>query len=350
MLTANEVLQDKSISHSIDLVGYSNQVVGKIIALLNRADIDLVKQLEIELEKLPVNQFNIDRINQLLTSVRYLNQSTYANVSTELDSQLQALTAYELDYQQRVLSGVLPEAVAIVSVNPQQVHAAAMARPFAGRLLKEWVSGLETAKANAVRDAVRIGYIESEPLSKIVQRVRGTKALNFKDGVLEISRRNAESIIRTAINHTSNYANQQLADANSELLKGYKYSAVLDYRTTVICASRSDKFYALGKPKPAIPAHIGCRSRYLPVLKSWRELGLDADEIPESTKASLDGQIPASTNYEKWLRGKSKEIQEQYLGVEKARLFRENKLSLEKFVSPKGHVYSISQLRVKYNL
>jgi hypothetical protein len=34
------------------------------------------------------------------------------------------------------------------------------------------------------------------------------------------------------------------------------------------------------------------------VLKTWRELGIDADEVPQTTRASMDGQVPAKQTFE----------------------------------------------------
>lgn len=345
MPTANEILFDESIAHQIDLQGYSNGVVRKMLALLNRVDADLMQQITVALEKLPPSQFNIERLEALLTSVRALNSKAYADVSAELQTEIKDLIEYEAGYQQQLLTSVLPSQVAVNAVNVNQVYAAAMARPFQGRLLKEWLSGIEARRASSIRDAIRIGYVESQTTSEIVRRIKGTKALNYADGLLNTSRRNVESIVLTAVNHTANYANEALIEANSDVIKGYRYSATLDLRTTEICASRDGNVYKLGEAKPAIPAHIRCRSRYVGVMKSWRELGLNIDEIDGLTRASLDGQVPKETTYNDWLKRQSISRQNEVLGTTKAKLFRDGGLSLDKFVSKQGHVYTLDELR-----
>lgn len=345
MATANEILFDESVAHQIDLQGYSNGVTGRIIQLLNRVDADLMQQIAVAIEQMPPNQFNIERLERLLVSVRALNGRTFADISAELETELKSLTAYEAGYQQQLLTSVLPSQVAINAVNINQVYAAAMARPFQGKLLREWLDGVEAGRAASIRDAIRIGYVESQTTSEIVRRIRGTKALNYADGLLNTTRRGIESIVLTAVNHTANYANDALIEANSDVIKGYRYSATLDLGTTTICASRDGNVYPIGQPKPAIPAHIRCRSRYVGVLKSWRELGLDVDQITGQTRASLDGQVPRETTYNEWLKRQSIERQNEVLGVDKAKLFRDGGLSLDKFVSKQGHVYTLDELR-----
>lgn len=350
MPTANEVILNESVQHAIDLQGYSNNVVRRMLAILAKADVDLIQQLEISLNSLPLSQFNFERLELALLSVRDLNARAYASISSEVDGELQSLTAYEADYQKQLYASVLPSQVVISAVSVDQVYAAAMARPFSGRLLKEWMFGIEVAKASAIRDAVRMGYLENQTIGEIVKRVRGTKALNFRDGILEISRRNAEGVIITAIGHTSNFANNAFLGANSDVVKGYRYTATLDLRTTVLCAGRDGKFYALGGAKPAIPAHFRCRSRYVGVTKSFRELGIDLDELPPGTRQSLDGQVPSSLNYNDWLKKQSQERQDEVLGKSKAEIFRRGEVTLDKFVSKQGHTYTIEELRAKYHL
>jgi hypothetical protein len=83
----------------------------------------------------------------------------------------------------------------------------------------------------------------------------------------------------------------------------------------------------------------------VPVLKSFRELGLDADDFTPSTRASMDGQVPDKLTYSDWLGKQSEARQAKVLGKAKAELFRDGKLPLDKFVAPSGHVYTLDQLK-----
>jgi SPP1 gp7 family putative phage head morphogenesis protein len=343
MATANERLADAAVSHQIDELGYSNGVSRKIIALLNRVDRDIVTQLQIQLDKLPPNRFTVERLDQLLKSVYALNADAYTNISAELSRQLEYFTAYEVDYQQKLLTAVQP--VSITAISPSEIYAGAMARPFQGKLLKEWMTNLEEGKAALIRDAIRKGYVESETTAQIVKRVRGTKALAYKDGILEISKRNAESVVLTAVAHTSSFAQESVFEANSDIVKGLQYTVTIDLRTSDICMSRSGNLYPLDKPRPAIPAHFRCRSRYIPIVKSFRELGIDADDLTQTTRQSLDGQIPAKMTYNDWLKKQSASRQDEVLGVTKAKLFRNSEITLDKFVSRQGHTYTLPELR-----
>jgi hypothetical protein len=96
-------------------------------------------------------------------------------------------------------------------------------------------------------------------------------------------------------------------------------------------------------PRP--PAHIGCRSCIIPVVKSWRQLGIDADEVPAGTRASMNGQVADSITYPQWLKRQSVAVQNDALGVTRATLFRNGGLSVDRFVDKTGREYTLDELR-----
>jgi len=344
-MSANDDIADRAVSHQINLLGFGNNVAARIVSLLNKSDADLITQVILARERLGQGSFTVERLDALLAELRRVNSETFGKINAELLAQLEQLAAAELEFQQRTITQSIP--ATIVTVPAAEAYTAAMARPFQGKLLREWMAGLEASRAEAVRNAIRIGYIESETTDQIVRRIRGTKAAGYADGVLEISRRNAQAIVRTAVQHTASFTSERFFEANADIIKGFKYSAVLDTRTTLICASRSGKFFAIGKPRPAIPAHIGCRSHYAPVTKSFKELGLDTDEFSTSTQASMDGQVPADITYQDWLSRQSVARQNEVLGETKAKLFRDGGLKLDRFVDRQGREYTIDELRKK---
>lgn len=354
MPTANEKIQDASITHALELQYYGNGVINRMLKLLASVDADLFAQFNAALDKMPQSQFNIDRLDSLLASVREINADIYRQLSEQLDVELKDLVGYEAGYQQELFKNVLPVAVTFNAVNVDQVYTAALARPFQGRLLKEWMQGLEEGQALKIRDAVRIGYAESQAVDQIVKRIRGTRALNFRDGLLEISRNDARTVVRTAISHMASSTRDTLYKDNGDLIKAIQWHSTLDSRTSDTCKVRDGKLYTPVEHKPVGHknawiggpgrAHFNCRSVGVPVLKSWRDMGLDIEEITPATRASLDGQVPAELTYSAWLKKKPVEFQNDALGVTKAKLFREG-MPIERFVNNEGKSYTIEELR-----
>ncbi|MFY7239274.1 terminase small subunit [Enterobacter cloacae complex sp. IR5450] len=93
------------------------------------------------------------------------------------------------------------------------------------------------------------------------------------------------------------------------------------------------------EPNPA------CRSTETLIIKSWRELGIDIDEMDEGTRASMDGQVPAKTTYLEWLARQPAQRQDQVLGAERGRLFRAGEIDLADMFTDKGEWISLERLK-----
>ena len=123
-----------------------------------------------------------------------------------------------------------------------------------------------------------------------------------------------------------------------------EWVSTLDGRTTAICRAYDGKTFPTDSgPRP--PAHPSCRSTTIPVIKSLRELGIDADEVPNaSTRSSMNGQVSDELNYDRWLRTQKNTFQNEVLGRKKAKLFRAG-LKMDRFIDRKGNELTLDQLK-----
>jgi len=113
-----------------------------------------------------------------------------------------------------------------------------------GELLTDFIksfSGRETAR---VVDRVRQGVAQGRTNQELVRSVVGTKGRNFRDGILATSRRNAQSMIRTATQHVASSARLDVWEANPDVVKKYQWISTLDRRTSSVC------FTGLTTPRP----------------------------------------------------------------------------------------------------
>lgn len=361
MPSANRQLQDAAIGHAIDQRYYANGVVARVVAALNRQDARLAAALTEALERLPADSFTVERLEVLLQSVRELNAQAYRDAMAELQDGMRGMARAATAQQAAALEAAIPAAILarhpFVGVAWEQAYAAALARPFQGRLLSGWAENVEASRMAAVRNAIRTGYMDGLTTAQIVQNIRGTRALKYSDGILERPRREVEAVVRTALSHTAQTARGELYAANADIIKALKWDATLDTRTTPQCQIRDGKLYEVTTHKPighSIPwlggpgrIHWQCRSVDVPVLKSFRELGIDMDDIPEGTRSSLDGQVPGDTTYGEWLKRQSAARQDEILGPERAKLFRDGKVSFERFFDDKGRRLTLGQLLAK---
>lgn len=113
---------------------------------------------------------------------------------------------------------------------------------------------------------------------------------------------------------------------------------------SMVCASLDGQVFDIDTgPQP--PRHPNCRSSSIPVMKSWKEMGFNFKELPESTRASMDGQIPESMTYNDWLRKRSASEQDDILGKTKGKLYRDGGLDVQNFVDRTGSEMNLDELR-----
>lgn len=358
MATANEKLSDESLAHAIWVSQYSTGVANRMIKILNDSDAELTARLLVAMDTLDAESFTVSRLESLLVSVRALNRDVVQSMSESLSGELQELAQHEAGFQLSLFQFAIPDDVLalhpLVGISPDAVYAAAMARPFQGRLLSEWASSLEADRMTRITNTVRQGFLLSDTTEQIARKVRGHANRGYQDGALQMSRSNAGSIAKTAVGHLASTARQSFATANDDILKGKQWLSTLDNRTSKECRIRDRLKYTLdGKPiGHKIPylqgpgkIHFCCRSTETYILKSSDELGIAVGQISDSSRASMDGQVPADTDYQGWFSRQSFTRQSQIVGVTRARLIRDGGMSPDEFYNDRGEWLTLDQLR-----
>jgi hypothetical protein len=106
------------------------------------------------------------------------------------------------------------------------------------------------------------------------------------------------------------------------------------------------KRFKINDPKrPRYPLHLNCRCRYVPVTRSWRDMGFDIDELPPVARASMNGQVSGTETFETWLKRQSAAVQDETLGRTRGALFRRGGLKISRFVDQKGNQLTLDELR-----
>lgn len=364
MPSLNARLQDEAVDRQIDLLRYNRGVVLRMIAVLNRSDARLMAQLTEALMQLPAESFTVQRLESLLFSMRFVetNLEAYRAVFEAFEPDMRGLAGVEAGYQATALRAVVPAAVQlqfpIAGVTAEQVYATALSRPFQGRLLRQWAAELPGQRMALIRNAVRAGYVEGRTTAEIIRLIRGTRALRFEDGILARPRRDIAAVVQTALSHTAQTARQAFYDANGDLIKAVKWTSTLDSKTSPMCRVRDGlRYTADRKHRPIghkVPwgdgpgrLHFNCRSVSVPVTKSWRELGIDIEDMPPGARASMDGAVPADTTYGAWLARQSAARQDEILGPVRARMLREGRVRFDQFADDKGRWLTLAELALR---
>ncbi|WRQ11924.1 hypothetical protein vBSlqSZDD2_13 [Serratia phage vB_SlqS_ZDD2] len=358
MKTVNQNLQTEAVAHSLFVSRYASGEAARMVRFLDEMDGELEARLYVAVNRLPEGDFRLTHLQSNMKSLQKLTEDLYAKAFGAFGDDLLKATEYELDYNHRLFGKYLPDQILqdfpLAAVSPEQVYAAATARPFQGKLLSEWAEDLSDDRLARIERAVQAGYIAGETTDQIVRRVMGTKANGYADGVIEANRRNVKAVVRTAISHFAATARKKFAQANADLLTSLKWLSTLDGRTTPACQIRDGKSYTLdGEPiGHEIPygdgpgrLHFGCRSTELLVTKSWKDLGYNIGELKPATRASMDGQVPADTNYKEWLMAQPIARQIQVLGKTRVNAIKKGDLTFDQLYNERGMFLTLDELK-----
>lgn len=385
MTTANEDYLDAALRHQIGVRRYSSGLTKRIAKLLESADADLVKMLRDRLNRLegkPID-FTSQRWIALIRDIREARDSVLNEYRKISRKELSAFAALEAAKESSILLSSIPIEMSFAAVSADQLRAIVSSRPFQGRLLREWFKTLQAREASALKQALQLGMAEGQTTDQIVRAVAGTRSKRYTDGVLAITRRDAQAVVRTAVNHVSNTARSYVWEANSSIVSARIWTSTLDGRTSAICQARDGKGTTIaGQPLPEgvlpliprnarPPAHINCRSTMVAFIdgiglvgtrpavvdirnRRRREIDFRAQarregrSIKNIRKEWADkniGSVPSKTNYQDFLFRQSKEFQIEVLGPSRTKLFREGKVRLDQFVDRAGNELTLEQLK-----
>lgn len=381
--TANTELRDALIRHQIHLLRYTGYVRNRMNTILQQSEQELVERIQRDLQgftgvNTPKEWQRLQRLQKALTAIR---ANAWDDANKFLTEEMLSLADTEPAMLATTLNTVSPVIFETALPATRLIRAIATSRPFEGRILKEWADKMKQDDIRRVMNAVQMGMVSGETSTQITQRVVGSGLLKGADGVTEISRRQLQAIVRTAIQHVANSARDEFLRENADIFELEQFIATLDSRTTPVCRANDGKRFKVGRgPKP--PLHIACRSLRVAaingsfagdrpakpttekmLLKEYTEKNrlsvvTTRDELPRGFKTDFDkwarvrtrelvGPIPATTTYEPWLRSQSIAFQEEVLGKAKAKLFREGNLPLDRFVDRNGNELTLKQLAVK---
>ena len=220
-----------------------------------------------------------------------------------------------------------------------------------GAPLKAWWAKQAEDTAFKFSAQVRQGVAQGETLQQIITRVVGSEKKCIT-GVLDVSRRNASTLVHDSIMQIANDAKLAVYQENADIVKGVQWLATFDMHTCETCAAYHGAQWDLdgnpinGTTLPFItpPLHPNDRCVLTPVTKTYRELGIDIPEVTGLTRASDLGQIPTGTSFSDFLDRHSKAEQDKFFGKGKADLWREGKITLKDLVAQNGRPISLAQL------
>lgn len=359
MATTNELLQEELLRHQVDLLRFSKGLAARIVAILNRTEPELARVLKQRLERIgPITTPGPSTTRKLIITQRLIKATlapTWTTINELVRKELVSLALGEGAYIAGVLADALPVIFGPKLPPPQALRGIVFARPFQNRILRDWLGTYQVGDRRRMMDEIRQGLLWDETPTEIGRRIFGTRAQGGTDGVRQITRRGAQTLAQTSTSAISNAVRQAVYKANKKIIPREQYVATLDSRTTPICQSLDGQVFKTGEGEIP-PVHMNCRSIRVPVVDG-RPLGnrpasanfkdrLGNLRGPARRRevAKLIGRVPASTNYDTFLRNSDTAFQNNVLGPTRARLFRAGEFDVSGFVDNSGTRLTLRQL------
>ena len=159
-----------------------------------------------------------------------------------------------------------------------------------------------------VKDALLEGLAMGRNPRVIARDVRRSMGMPLTRS-LRISR--TETLRAHRLSVLANY------QANSDVVKGWRWSASHSSRTCLACLAMDGKVFPLDKPPPM---HVSCRCSVIPVPVSWRDLGVDAPE-PDLGETGAE-----------WFAKQPASVQREMMGDEAYKAYKAGRVTLDDFV------------------
>lgn len=354
-LTANEKLVDMFMERAIDLLRLEAGTRDKVLVFLAELERELVGLVaKIDPTGTPDAARQKKRLADLLAEVQGTIRGTYRDASTLLAREIREIIDAEATWTGNAINTATRASFVDAGLTRGFLQTLVSDVLIQGAASKDWWGRQAGGLADKFADQMRAGMALGEANGKLIERVRGKTG---QPGIMNLARSSAERLVRASVQAAANTAREATYDENADLISALEWSATLDTRTSPWCIVRDGLKYTPKEHRPmghTVPwlegpgkIHWGCRSTSVPVLKSWRDLGIDEDEIPETTRASMDGQVPAAMTFEQWLRKQSVQRQDTVLGTGKADLWRRGKITFRDLLDQNGRPLTTEELRAK---
>jgi len=340
--SANGKLFDAVIRHMTYLERIETEQARRILSFFDRRIIpDYMALLKEKLERLngqrELKNWNIRELEARIAETIQAFQAGIRAAGEAAQAQLIPLAIAESSWAKIVLNGAIPKPLEVSFRVPSigVLEQIVKNKPFLNHTFGQWWKGLARGAKTATIDALRTGIGEGKRVEQIAPRVR------------EITgqiRRDAETLVRTAVNHTSSNARFATLAANDDVLAGYQLSVTFDTRTSDICAKigQENKVYKFDDPgAPIPPLHHNCRTTIRPVVKSLQDLGVAGfpiNDLGPGDRASLGGPVSANINYGEWLKLQSLEMKQLKMGKKWGEKYHNGEVSFDEYLQRTGKI------------
>jgi len=363
-LTPQQTLELITLARNIEwfyqLEDYTKEQLKQLLKAVQQAESELLGRIDLYASSLPEWSEDralliLDNLSNLTLGIRYVLEQGITNIAATSGA-ASFLMANDIASFGGRISGFNQ-----VSLTAEQLRGLLVETPIGGNLLNEWVQNNYAKVAEDIREEFISGMLQGDSYPQFVQRLTSG---------FDMARGDAVSLSRTYVHSVNAYAHEEVYAANPDIIKGVRWTATIEsgfkrsgHGVCPRCALLDGTVYRLDQPRPPIPLHRNCRCLYLPVLVSWKELGLDIPELEEvyrPTTIREDKSIGVGGrrtikevgfeqgDYRDFYLKQSRTFQNNVLGPRRASLLESGKVKWEDLIDHEtGRLFTLEQLENK---
>ncbi len=339
------------------LDAYDEAVLKRILAALDKSKREISARFERSAASM--GEWTADRLESLF----YELDDMSLGVRTALANDIAEAAGYAGEFAGAQHNDILSLGGRVagfesVALTASQYRSFFAATPLGGFLLQEWVDrAFSSSMQRAMLTDLQAGVLQGEGYPELVRRLA--------DG-FDLLKHEAVTLARTYVQTANVTASQMVAQANSDILRGWRWCATLEHGyhqsgtgTCLRCAALDGEEFTLGEGPP-LPLHPRCRCFPVWLTKTWRDLGIDMDELEDVARPYTvrpDENIDEGGrrtilesgfhqgNYADWIMGRSEEVQLNALGPGRLALLKSGEIKFSDLVDGQGNLRTLEELR-----
>lgn len=334
-------LTDAIIRHALELQRLSAFEGARAEAILR----ELESELRTLLSRRALSEASKREIEALIKDAHNAISGKYTNIAGILD--VEAVATLVADRTVEAMQGMFPSAQAPTI---ETIRSLTRDILIEGSPASRWWSRQAEDTAFKFAGIVRRGVINGETNEQIVRKVVGGRG---ETGLMEVSRRNARTLVHSSIMTAANQA--RLETFRKSGFAGVRWLATLDSHVCKICAALDGSGWDFdGKPLGQTkldfqtpPQHFSCRciltgiASFSGIEAAFPGMGKEFASLL-GTRATAQG--PQKVTMTQWLK-RNPEAAEEVLGRKRVDLFLAGKLSLTDLVTKSGRPRSLEEIR-----
>ena len=348
-MTDEELIHDEIVAQAVQILRFAAQQRTAI----GRKLMAMQKQLIAKLQEQNLTEVNKTEVAQLIDDSNKIIEENYGKMAGQLE-----MTDLSKTVAERTVAGlnIILGAEALSIPTTDYFNSVASDVLIQGAPSADWWAAQAASVQFKFAAQLRQGLVGGETNQQIIARIVGTK---LTPGIMDISKREAASLVQTSVQAVANDARRATFQNNLDVVNGIMQVSTLDSHTTVICIAYSGATWDMeykpinGNDLPyngGVPRHFNCRSVEVPITKTFKELGVDIPEPKPGTRASTIGPVPSDITFDAFLKRMGTAWQNKTLGVGRAQLWRDGKITLRDLVNNDGQPLTLEELRATFDL